>query len=262
MPTVVARASEAAHAAGPADRPSASTEADVCYRLRPMHVLPTLLLALAGHGAADPILLTDGLAPARAALAAGRADEALRLLAGMDAPGLQGRALELLGRRQEACALYAADAANAASRKDAAILRHARCARAAGDAAVAKAAYASSSSSELFGDEPLVLVEAAHALLALGDGPLAASLVAKRAESVADASLDVERREALAQALLVVVAHGAPDARDRALARLYASLAETAARRRRASTRRSPRPRPRARRSRRRRAAPSSSARR
>jgi soluble lytic murein transglycosylase len=185
---------------------------------------PLIALALARPAHAGTLSALDPLAPGRAALAAGRLDEAKALLGapGVDAPGLLGRVLEAQGDRAGACALYAKD--RSSSRAPAAALRVARCLVEKKDDAGALAAYAEVGAGPL-ADDPLIVDEIA-AFIDAHDLP-AGSL--SRAVTLPVATFDDDRRAALGHALLVVARRGDAASAAKALDRLLVELGDTAA---------------------------------
>jgi soluble lytic murein transglycosylase len=176
-------------------------------------------------GAAAPVgalAAGDPLEAARAALGAGRLDEAHKLLQGAEAPGLLGRVLELRGDAAGACALYLKD--RSSGRAPGAALRSARCLAAQKDVPGALAAYAEVGAGPLAND-PLVVDEIATFV---DENDLPATALA-RALDLAVGTFDEERRRALGHTLLVLVKRADDRHSSRALERLLVELGDTAA---------------------------------
>jgi soluble lytic murein transglycosylase len=177
--------------------------------------------------AQEALRAQDPLGPARAALEAGRFDEAAALATAHPggAPGLLGRALEKKGDVAGACAVYERERGNATIASAAASLRAARCrARAGGTGSEsALAAWLEVGASPL-GQDPSLLAELAaftdaHALVP------PASLEAALTVSVGP--FDAAEREALSRALDVLARLGAAEVKAKASARLRDELFDT-----------------------------------
>lgn len=181
-----------------------------------------LLCAPAAQAGAPTLELRDPLGAARAALGAGRLDEAEAALAaaGVQAPGLGARIAAARGDKAGACALYAAD--RSSSRGPAATLRAARCLTAQSDVEGARAAWRVVASGP-FAQDARVLEEMG-AFLAGRGLPLDALT---RALDLRVGTFDEEQRTALSHVLLILVERAEPAIAARALERLLVELSDT-----------------------------------
>jgi soluble lytic murein transglycosylase len=186
----------------------------------------------------ERLSVEDPHAPVRAALARGDAEAALLLLGEREglppplvsAPGLYGRALELRGEEERACAVYEADAKDRPERGEAALLRLARCRAGLGQVAAALAAFQGALTGSLLGDDVLVLDEALRTLTGLGARAEALAMLGPtRLLEAPVEPKDTLRREAHGRLLQALVRSGSEAQREAALGLLYTALGETPA---------------------------------